>query len=126
MAFDDQTVLYVTIAANIVIYALFVFRVARTRLQSRATVSNVAEAFRILEGAMRKSFPDLPEGFTWKEAFSRVRRMNLDVNWGTVDAALENYEAYRYGGSRLSEIDPEEVLRLANFLGKGAKFVPRP
>lgn len=98
----------------------------RIRRFSRPEVSNTVEAFQLLELALKKRFPELPEGFTWGDAMSRLNQLNLDIDWNRLEIALDDYESYRYGGSQPRQTDPREVLRLASLLGKGAKFVSRP
>ena len=122
----DQITLYSLIGINVVVYALLAIAIIRIRYFSKPEISNTIEAFQFLEVALREKFPDLPEGFTWGDAMSRVKKMNLNVDWGRLETALIDYESYRYGGSQPSSADPREVLRLAGLLGKGAKFVARP
>jgi hypothetical protein len=122
----DQITLYSLIGINSVAYVLLALRIIRIRYFSKPEISNTIEAFQLLEVALREKFPELPEGFTWGDAMSTLKQMNLDINWGRLEAALIDYESYRYGGSQPSSADPQEVLRLADLLGKGAKFVARP
>ena len=123
----DQIAIYSLAGFNVVVYGLLAFSIVRRRYLYKPEISNTVEAFQLLEVALRERFPELPEGFTWRDAMSRLRPMNLDVDWGRLEIALNDYESYRYGGSgQSSTSDPREVLRLADRLGKGAKFVARP
>src|SRR5215470_8495458 len=122
----DQATVYSLAGLNAVVYGLLVFLLVRRRYFSKPEISNTVEAFQLLELALKDRFPELPEGFTWRDAMSRLKPMNLDVDWGRLEIALNDYESYRYGGSGLGSTDPREVLRLADRLGKGAKFVARP
>ncbi len=122
----DQVTLYSLIGLNILAYSSLTFIVVRIRYFSKPEVSNTVEAFQLLESALKKRFPELPEGFTWGDAMSRLNQLNLDIDWNRLEIALNDYESYRYGGSQPRHTDPREVLRLASLLGKGAKFVSRP
>jgi hypothetical protein len=121
----DQIAIYSLAGFNIIVYGLLIFSVVRRRYFSKPEISNTIEAFQLLEMALRERFPELPAGFTWGDAMSRLKQMNLDIDWGRLEIAMNDYESYRYGGSRQSSTDPREVLRLADRLGKGAKFVAR-
>ena len=112
---------YGLLIANAVLYALLILGLFKRR-SSRPVVSNVVEAFALLEKAL-ESLPDLREGFTWREAMSRVEGISPEVNWESLQIVLKGYEAFRYGGFELAYTDPGEVLRLASALGKGARFV---
>lgn len=125
MAAGDQTLLYGLLFTNAALYALLIAGILR-KATRKPEVSNLAEAFLLLESALKDKFPELPIGFTWGEAMSRIKVTNPEVNWSSVEVLLDGYEAYRYGGLELSVSDPREVLRLAFALGKGAKFVRGP
>ncbi len=122
----DQVTFYSLIALNILVYSSLAFMVVRIRHFSKPEVSNTVEAFQLLESALKERFPELPEGFTWGDAMSRLNQLSLDIDWNRLEVALNDYESYRYGGSQPGQTDPREVLRLASLLGKGAKFVSRP
>jgi hypothetical protein len=122
----DQPAIYSLAGLNVIVYGLFIFSMVRRKFLSKPEVSNTIEAFQLLEVAIRERFPELPDGFTWGDAISRLKQLNLDIDWTRLEIALNDYESYRYGGSRRSSTDPREVLRLADRLGKGAKFVTRP
>ncbi len=125
MASGDQTLLFGLLFANAALYALLILGMFKRR-GSGLEVSNVAEAFLLLEAALKKKFPDIPVGFTWREAMGRIRGMNPQLDWESLESVLKGYEAYRYGGFELSYANPGEVLRLASVLGKGARFVRGP
>ncbi len=121
----DQALLYALLFANAALYALIIFGVFK-RPYSKLEVSTVAEAFRLLETALREKFPEMPVGFTWREAMGRMKVMNPEIDWKSLENVLKGYEAYRYGGFEPLTTDPGEVLRLASVLGKGARFVRWP
>lgn len=100
------------LAANVVIYSLVALSVRRGRRPARAT--NLTEAFQVLDRALRRRFPDLPLGLTWEEALDRVHAESDD---GNLRAALELYEASRFGGVPLGHADYKEVLRFAKTIG---------
>ena len=93
------------------------------RAVSTPRVSNVADAFKLLDLALRERFPDLPSGFTWKEGISKAKERYPTFDWSAIEESLSEYKAYRYGGSALAARDPRDVLRVATALGKGAKLV---
>lgn len=125
MASGDQALIYGLLFANAALYALLILGVFKRR-STRPEVSGVAEAFRLLESALREKFPEMPAGFTWREAMGRMKGRNPELDWKSLENVLKGYEAYRYGGFELSDTDPREVLRLASVLGKGARFVRGP
>lgn len=125
MASGDQTLLYGLLFANAVLYAFLILGIFKRR-GSGLEVSGVAEAFLLLEAALKKKFPDMPVGFTWREAMGRIKGVNPQLDWKSLESVLKRYEAYRYGGFELSYTDPGEVLRLASVIGKGARFVRGP
>ncbi len=102
------------LVTNAIIYSLISLKVLRRR-RPKVRVSNLAEAFRALENALKKAVPDLPPGLTWEEALDRVGVE--DYNRHDVESALEKYEAYRFGGVPVGESDYSEVVRVANLLG---------
>lgn len=101
------------LAANMAIYSLIALSVRRGRRPLRAT--NLAEAFQVLDAALRRKFPDLPMGLTWEEALDRLHASESDD--GELRAALEVYEASRFGGVPAGQADYREVLRVAKTIG---------
>src|SRR3989475_12217844 len=87
------------IPLDILIYLSLILGVFKAR-RGAATprVEDPVLAFALLEKSLQKAFPDLPEGFTLREALSLAERLRLKVDWGRVQLALERYEAFRYGG----------------------------
>ena len=80
-----------------------------------------AKSFVLLENSLKKAFPDLPQGFTWREALEQLESTNLKVDWTEVTGALRQYEGWRYGEMvKPGEVDPE-VVRLAKELSKGGR-----
>lgn len=109
-----QAVLEELLALNAVIYILLILEAMR-RTKRRVRATNLAEAFMGLELALKDADPDLPKGFTWGEAVARLQ--SLGIRTQGMDAALNAYEDYRYGGSPLPDLDFQEVVKVANGLG---------
>ena len=103
--------------ANAILYAVLLVNVFYRRRQ-RVVASNLAEAFRDLEAALKAAVPDLPAGFTWEEAMARLKDREVDSR--AIEDALQKYEEYRYGGLPLPDSDYKEVVRVANMLGGGS------
>jgi len=110
------------IPLDILIYLSLILGVVKAR-RGAATprVEDPVLAFALLEKSLQNAFPDLPAGFTLREALSLAERLRLKVDWGQVQLALERYEAFRYGGATLPEKVQDEVLRLAAILPRGVK-----
>ncbi len=111
---NNVLILGALLAANVVLYASLAFAALRLRRRKFAP-SNLSEAFRDLELALKETVPDLPSGFTWEEAVARLR--SSGVRTDGMDGALKGYEAYRYGGAPLPDLDYRGVADVANALG---------
>src|SRR5438445_12244113 len=110
------------IPLDILIYLSLILGVFKARSrEATPRVEDPVLAFALLEKSLQKAFPDLPEGFTLREALSFAERLRLKVDWGRVQLALERYEAFRYGGAPLPEQAQDQVLRLAAILPRGVK-----
>jgi hypothetical protein len=122
MPLIDPLALNLLIPLDVVIYLSLILGVFKsTRRAATPRVEDPVLAFALLERSLQKAFPDLPPGFTLREALSLAERLRLKVDWGRVQLALERYEAFRYGGATLPEKVQEEVLRLAAMLPRGVK-----
>lgn len=111
---SSELVLGGLLALNAALYAPLVYA-ALGRGRRRATASNLGEAFRALELALKRALPDLPAGFTWEEAVARLK--SSGVRTEGMEDALKGYEEWRYGGLPLPDVDYQEVVRVANALG---------
>jgi len=110
------------VPVDILIYLSLILGVFEARRRAATPrVEDPVLAFALLEKSLLKAFPDLPAGFTLREALSLAERLRLKVDWGRVQLALERYEAFRYGGATLPEKVQEEVLRLAAILPRGVR-----
>ena len=122
MPLEDLLALNLLIPLDILVYLSLILGVFEMRRRSaKPRVEDPLLAFALLEKSLQKAFPDLPAGFTLREALSFAERLRLKVDWGRVQLALERYEAFRYGGATLPEQVHEEVLRLAAILPRGVK-----
>ncbi len=100
--------------------------VIRARRARRTRVKDISEAFAILEKSLHNAFPDLPEGFTWKEVVSRLKSLGITkLDWWEIENTLKKYEAFRYGGIEYSNINVQSILRLANSLPRGVSYAAR-
>jgi hypothetical protein len=111
---SNDLVVGALLALNVVLYASLAFLALRLRRRKFAP-SNLTEAFGDLELALKESVPDLPSGFTWEEAVARLR--SSGVRTEGMEGALKGYEAYRYGGAPLPDLDYRGVADVANTLG---------
>lgn len=78
-----------------------------------AAVPDVAGAFGVLERLIQKYVTGLPAGYTWSEAFDRIKQTGVEADWGRMREKLLQYEAYRYGGRDVPVEGKDEVLSLA-------------
>lgn len=111
---SNQLVLAGLLVVNVLLYIPLVWT-ALGRRRRKVKASNLADAFGGLEAALKEAVPDLPAGFTWEEAVSRLKSSGVKTEG--MEEALRRYEEYRYGGLPLPELDFREVLRVANLLG---------
>lgn len=102
---------------NVAAYGSLVAALAVWRRRRVPKPADARAAFRLLETALKRAFPDLPDGFTWREGMDMAKKKGLDVSWEEIDETLRSYEAYRYGGSPSLEPMLPEVLKLVKALG---------
>src|SRR6202161_4719210 len=105
MAISSQIILGGLLILNIALYTPLVFATLRRR-QHRVAATNLVEAFNGLELALKSAVPDLPAGFTWEEALTRLKSSGVKTE--AMEDALKSYEAYRYGGAPLPDLDYRE------------------
>jgi hypothetical protein len=111
---SNELVLGALLALNVALYASLAFLALRLRRRKFAP-SSLTEAFSDLEQALKAAVPDLPSGFTWEEAVARLRSSGVPTE--SMEGALQGYEAYRYGGAPLPDLDYHGVADVANTLG---------
>ena len=112
-------------ALNVLVYLFLVGGAIRARrAKARAAIKDIGEAFQLLETSLHETFPDLPQGFTWNEAFVRLKSLGLsrELDWWEIENTLKKYEAFRYGGIEYSTINVPSILRLANSLPRGVNY----
>lgn len=112
---------------NIAIYATAAIGFVWERKHRIPDVHTLDQALAILEKSLRRTFPDLPEGFTWQEVVIRLKAKHLKANWDEIENILRRYEEYRFGGKEmaLQGVSPRSVVKLAYRLPKGETFVTR-
>jgi hypothetical protein len=115
---SNELVLGALLALNVVLYASLGFAALRQR-RRKVEPSNLMEAFNGLELALKEGVPDLPSGFTWEEALARLRSSGVKTEG--MEGALRSYEAYRYGGAPLPDMDYREVVNVANSVGRASQ-----
>jgi hypothetical protein len=112
---SNELVLGALLALNVVLYASLGFAALGQRGR-KVEPSNLMEAFNGLELALKESVPDLPSGFTWEEALARLRSSGVKTE--AMEGALKSYEAYRYGGTPLPDLDYRAVVDVTHELGR--------
>ena len=113
-----QTEIELLLFVNVAVYSsLIVGLTQRRRWSSMSGPADLATMFSQLELALKKRFPDLPEGFTIREGLSKVRSLGLDLSWDKIESALEGYEAHRYGDEPLPTATQPELRKLVKELG---------
>ena len=70
------------------------------------------QAFKILEGALKQSYPELQEGYTWREVMFRLKSTNQyigKIDWTDIKNILKKYEAITYGGIDCADVEAGTV-----------------
>ena len=122
MPFSEESLLLLVMGANVLVYVLVVVGAIKERSRKLPSDPTIEEAFRILESSLKMSFPDLPEGYTWKEVMNRLRTLNLETDWYEIENTFRKYEDYRYGGIEYKNANAKAVLKLAMSLPRGERF----
>jgi hypothetical protein len=121
---DSLADIEVLLVLNFAIYGSAVGGYLRARQPALRPI-DPAIAFGLLEKSLKNAFPDLPEGFTWREALDRLGKAGLVMDWPEMSAALRQYEGWRYGEMvKPDRVDPE-IVRLSNELAKRRRKWPR-
>ncbi|MDG7007000.1 MAG: hypothetical protein JRN06_02005 [Nitrososphaerota archaeon] len=112
-----DTLGYGLVSIDVALYALLALQLLRSG-QGRGLGETIGaeEAFALLGAEIRRSVPNVPPGFTWEEAIGEARKLEIDVDWPSVDKAVQRYECYRYGGEEEPVTGYEEIHRLAREL----------
>lgn len=91
-----------------------------------ASSLDVKAAFGVLDRSISRYVPDLEKGYTWEEAFERLKESGIKADWDAMSQRLTDYEAFRYGGKDEPKAGQGEVVSLAaklrrGVVGKGTK-----
>ena len=113
---DPMTSEYILIGANALIYILLFLQVVRREAGRAPVAGGMSGAFEMLGVELNRRIPEMPPGYTWREAVAEVKKRKLKVDWKKVGSALASYEAVRYGGEGEDEADCGEILVLAKEL----------
>ena len=106
------------IILNVAAYGSLAAGLVQIQRQRISKQIEILEAFPLLEANLRKAFPKLPAGFTWREGISLAKGLGLELRWDEIDNALSSYEAHKYGGRAMPDSSPREVMKLAGMLGR--------
>jgi hypothetical protein len=118
----DPLFLYLLIALNILVYVVLAIGIVRNRRDRLPKNPTVEDAFKYLELSLGRAFPDLPPGFTWKEAISKLKMLNLELDWVEIENTFKKYEDYRYGGIQYKDANVVAIMRLASRLPRGEEI----
>lgn len=108
------------LAADVALAGAGIGGVVLTRRLKPASAPDAKVAFTLLEKAIQRYVPDMPPGYTWGEAFERLKAKGVDANWDAMKKMLNEYEAYRYGGGSKPVEGKDEVLTLATKLRRSS------
>jgi len=122
MLSSDSAFLILLVGSNILVYIVLAIGIVRGRKGRLPKNPTVEDAFKVLEAALLRTFPDMPPGFTWNEVMSKVKSLNLDLDWYEIENTFKKYEDYRYGGIQYKNANVDAILRLASGLHKGEKY----
>ena len=104
------------IALDAAAYASLAVGLVQWRRQRITLPVDSVAAFRQLETSLKRAFPDIDEGFTWREAMGRARTLKKDLEWDKIQGDVDAYEAYRYGGGPVPPAPGNEFLGLLKAL----------
>jgi hypothetical protein len=105
-------------AADLALLASTAAALAASRRLRAPEVPDLGSAFGILERAIRTYVPALPPGYTWGEAFERLKETGIEADWDAMNRRLRDYEACRYGGRESTTEGKDDVILLALRLKK--------
>lgn len=109
---------YALIAVILAECAVAAMLLLRKEPDPPANVS-LEEAFHTLELSIKQSYPNLLDGYTWKEALIKINAdhpYQRKIKWAEVEDTLKKYEAFRYGGITFQKSDSRPILRLSRLL----------
>jgi hypothetical protein len=111
---DSETI--GALVLNAAAYASVAAGAVQLRRQRPPKAVDGADAFRLLEVALKRSFPDLPMGFTLREGLARARLSGLDLGWDEIERKVTEYEAFRYGEAQAPALPQTGVMSLVDAL----------
>jgi hypothetical protein len=76
-------------------------------------VHDVPAAFQVLDRSIQRFVPDMPTGYTWREAVERLKGSGVKIDWAKMESSLAEYEAFRYGVRPIPKGGEDEVVRLS-------------
>ena len=76
-------------------------------------VPDARAAFELLDRSIKRYAPELPQGYTWTEAFEHLRERGVKTDWKKMGEKLSEYEAFRYGSRAPLSRDGTDVAALA-------------
>ena len=103
----------IVLALDGAVYAILMLGIVASRRVSLPRVDDPNVAFGLLEKSVMRAYPDLKDGFTWREALARIKGIDARIDWPNVMATLAEYEAYKYGNGDRPAGSLSEVVRLA-------------
>ena len=101
-------------ALDIVLIALALAGLLRDGLKRGRPLGTPEDTFAELESALWASFPSLPPGFTFREAFSFLKRSGFDLDWKEIESSLQAHEYAKFGGGPAVAAGTGEVRRLVS------------
>lgn len=110
---DTETV---AIVLDVAVYASLTAALLQWRRQRIPSPRDARTAFHLLEDALRRSFPDLPQGFTLREGLTRARQADPELRWEDIDRTLDQYESFRFGDGSSPALPVPEVMKLVKAL----------
>jgi hypothetical protein len=109
---------YALIALIVLEYALLPISLVRSKSKFPENLS-LEEAFETLESTIKRKYPELHEGFTWKEAMAKIKSSSQGyrkLDWSEIESTLKKYEEFRYGGLNYPQVNIRSVLKLSRVL----------
>jgi hypothetical protein len=110
---DTETI---AVILNLAVYASLAAALLQWNRQRIPVPRDARTAFHLLEDALRRSFPDLPQGFTLREGLTRARQADPGLKWEDIDRSLAQYESFRFGDGSTPSLPIPEVMRLVRAL----------
>ena len=101
------------LGADIALFLLAGAGYLLSRSLGPGVVPDARAAFELLDRSIKRYAPELPQGYTWTEAFEHLRERGVKSDWTKMDEKLSEYEAFRYGSLAPLPRDGTDVAALA-------------